>query len=202
VIRINLIPLKEQRELKGLRNFMLGVLVILAILVSITTIHLFQTKSLRDVRNRTAEVAKRIKELEEIKKKVEEFKVKNHELERRIKLIAQLEENRTGPLFVMDSMADAIPERAWVDEFTEKGLRAKLEGIAWNEFTVSEFMKHLQASNYFSNVKLKSIKKKNLQNLPLRSFVIESSLNYSGKTKEQTDGNEKNNNEGKSKAEL
>lgn len=201
MIRINLIPLEEQKEIKGLRNLVLGVLIIIAVLVSITTIHLFQSKSLSDVKNKTAKVEKRIKELEEIRKKVEEFKVKNKELERRIELIAQLEENRTGPLFVMDSMSDAIPERAWVDKFTEKGFRAKLEGIAWNEFTVSDFMKHLQSSNYFTNVELKSIKKKNLQNLPLRSFVIESKLNYSGKTKEKTEIKEINS-EDKNKAEL
>ncbi|MFQ5787947.1 MAG: PilN domain-containing protein [Thermodesulfobacteriota bacterium] len=201
MIRINLISLEEQKEIKGLRNFILGVLIIIAVLVSITTIHLFQSESLMDVKNKTAKAEKRIKELEEIKKKVEEFKVKNKELERRIKLIAQLEENRTGPLFVMDSMSDAIPERAWVDKFTEKGFRAKLEGIAWNEFTVSDFMRQLQSSNYFTNVELKSIKKKNLQKLPLRSFVIESKLNYSGKTKKKTESKEKNS-EDKNKAEL
>ncbi len=201
MIRINLIPFEEQREIKGVRNFILGVLIIVAVLALITIIHLFQAKEFTDVKNKTAKVEKRIRELEEVKKKVEEFKVKNQELERRIKLIAQLEENRTGPLFVMDSLADAIPKRAWIDKFTEKGFKAKLDGIAWNEFTVSDFMKHLQSSNYFNNVELKAIKKKNIQDLPLRGFVIESTLNYSGKTKEKP-GSEEKNKEDKSKAEL
>ena len=200
MIRINLIPFKEQKEIKGLRSFILGVLMILAVLVSITTIHIFQSSSLKNVKNKTVKVQYRIKELEKIKKKVEEFKAKNQELERRINLIAQLEANRTGPLFVMDSMSDAIPERAWIDKFTEKSFTAKLEGIAWNEFTISDFMKHLQSSKYFTNVELRSIKKKDLQNLPLRSFVIESRLNYSGRAKEKTESEGKNK-EDKSKAE-
>jgi type IV pilus assembly protein PilN len=136
---------------------------------------------------RTAWVQKRLKELEEIKKKVDDYKARNAELERRIKLIQELEDNRNGPLFVMDSLSKSIPERSWIDKFTETGYSAKLEGIAWNEFTVSDFLKNLQASKYFGNVELKSIKKQIMQDLPLRSFVINASLNYSGKTKENVD---------------
>jgi hypothetical protein len=41
-----------------------------------------------------------------------------------------------------------------------------MEGVAWNEFTVSDFMKGLKSSSYFNDVELVSIKKKEIQNLP------------------------------------
>jgi len=203
LIRINLLPGGEV-EARAFGDIIVGGLVIFALIVSISALHLYQAKSLRDVNKATLRVEKRIKDLEGVKKKVEAFKAKNAELERRIKLIELLEQNRAAQLYVMESLAEAIPQRAWIDKFTEKGNNAKVEGIAWNEFTVSDFMKSLKSSNYFNDVELVSIQKiqrKAMQNLPLRSFVIESILNFSGKAVEDNNNEEKPN-EGKSKANL
>jgi len=200
LIRINLLPGGEV-EARGYGDLIVGGLVIFALIVSILALHLYQAKSLRDVNKATLMVEKRIKELEDVKKKVEAFKAKNAELVRRIKLIEELEQNRAGQLYVLESLAGAIPERAWIDKFTEKGANAKIEGIAWNEFTVSDFMKSLKSSNYFKDVELVSIQKKVMQKLPLRSYVIESNLNFSGTVVEDNKTEEKPS-EGKSKANL
>ncbi|HEX9667831.1 MAG TPA: PilN domain-containing protein [Thermodesulfobacteriota bacterium] len=201
MIRINLLPSEQKKEARALGDLIVGGLVIFAVIVSILALHLYQAKALRDVNKETLRVEKRIKELEDVKEKVEAFKAKNAELERRIKLIQLLEQNRAAQLNVMESLAEAIPQRAWIDKFTETGDKAKVEGIAWNEFTVSDFMKSLKSSNYFKDVELVSIQKKEMQNLPLRSFVIESNLSYSGKVEEGSEDTEKTE-KGKNKANL
>jgi type IV pilus assembly protein PilN len=201
LIRINLLPSEQKKEARALGDLIVGGLVIFAVIVSILALHLYQAKALRDVNKETLRVEKRIKELEDVKEKVEAFKAKNAELERRIKLIQLLEQNRAAQLYVMESLAEAIPQRAWIDKFTETGDKAKVEGIAWNEFTVSDFMKSLKSSNYFNDVELVSIQKKEMQNLPLRSFVIESNLSYSGKVEEGSEDTEKTE-KGKNKANL
>ena len=187
MIRLNLIPREGRKVQRVISDFNKGVILVLAIVGVCLILYLYQYRQLSEVMERTAWVQKRLKELEEIKKKVDDYKARNAELERRIKLIQELEDNRTGPLFVMDSLSKSIPERSWINKFTETGYSAQLQGIAWNEFTVSDFLKNLQASKYFGNVELKSIKKQIMQDLPLRSFVINASLNYSGKTKENVD---------------
>jgi type IV pilus assembly protein PilN len=201
LIRINLLPSEQKKEARALGDLIVGGLVIFAVIVSILALHLYQAKALRDVNKETLRVEKRIKELEDVKEKVEAFKAKNAELERRIKLIQLLEQNRAAQLYVMESLAEAIPQRAWIDKFTETGDKAKVEGIAWNEFTVSDFMKSLKSSNYFKDVELVSIQKKEMQKLPLRSFVIESNLNYSGKVEEGSEDTGKTEEE-KNKANL
>jgi type IV pilus assembly protein PilN len=200
LIRINLVPGGEV-EARAYGDLVVGGLVVFALIVSILALHLYQAKTLRDVNKATLMVEKRIKDLEDVKKEVEAFKAKNAELERRIKLIEQLEQDRAGQLYVLESLAGAIPERAWIDKFTEKGANAKIEGIAWNEFTVSDFMKSLKSSNYFNDVELVSIQKKVMQKLPLRGYVIESNLNFSGKVVEDNKTEEKPS-EGKSKPNL
>jgi type IV pilus assembly protein PilN len=187
MIRINLLPVEEKREVKGLGEFIVYVFVIIAVLVVLVATNIVQNKRIANTNKRIEDVKRRIAKLEDVKKRVEEFKAKNKELEDRIKAIAILEENRTGPLFVMDSLSSAVPDRAWIDKFTEKSSVAQIEGIAWDERTVADFMKRLQSSPYFQNVELKVIKTKEIQNLPLKNFAIESKLNYSGKVKTEED---------------
>ena len=81
-------------------------------------------------------------------------------------------------MFVLDSLSAAIPQRAWISKFESKGQSSKIKGIAWNEFTVADFLKSLENSQFFQNVQIKSIGKKEFNDLALRDFEITSSLNF------------------------
>jgi type IV pilus assembly protein PilN len=192
MIRINLIPAPERREIKGVGELFIGICVLIALFIVIAAIHVMQVNKINDVNRRVAASERRIKELSVIKAKVDDFKAKNAELNRRIEIINILEQNRTGPLYVMDALSHAIPNKAWIDEFTEKGAQTKLVGIADNEFTVADFMQALQSSPYFVGVELGVIRKTEIRKLDLRSFVINTRLDYAGKsvteTKDQTPG--------------
>ena len=185
MIRINLIPEPERKEVRGTGEIFIGICVLAALFAAIVAIHILQGNRIEEVNRRIAKAEKRIKELEVVKKKVDEFKAKNAELNRRIEIINVLEKNRTGPLYVMDALSQAIPNKAWIDEFTEKGSQTKLVGIADNEFTVADFMKALQTSPYFVGVELGVIKKTELRKLDLRAFVINTKLDYAGKSRTQ-----------------
>lgn len=180
MIRINLIPEPERKEVKGGGEILVGIGVLVALFVTITAIHIMQAKQIDEVNRGIARAEKRIKSLEAVKKKVDDFKAKNAELNRRIEIINVLEKNRTGPLYVMDALSRAMPNKAWIDEFTEKGQQTKLVGIADNEFTVADFMQALQSSPYFVGVELGVIKKTELRKLDLRAFVINTRLDYAG----------------------
>lgn len=180
MIRINLIPEPERKEVKGGGEVFVGICVLVALFVAIAAIHIMQAKKIEEVNRRIVKAEKRIKALEAVKKKVDDFKAKNAELNRRIEIIGVLEKNRTGPLYVMDALSRAMPNKAWVDEFTEKAGQTKLVGIADNEFTVADFMQALQSSPYFVGVELGVIKKTELRKLDLRTFVINTKLDYTG----------------------
>lgn len=180
MIRVNLLGVAEKREYKGLGQLFIGFSVLIALFIVLTALHLMQDKKLNGVYGSIAQAEQRIKELEAIKQKVDDFKAKNAELNRRIEIIQVLEKNRTGPLYVMDALGKSTPNRAWIDEFSEKGLQATLTGIADNEFTVADFMESLQKSPYFTGVELGVIKKTSIRNQSLRNFVIYSRLDYQG----------------------
>ena len=167
---------------------------IIALFAGITALHIIQSNNMKDVQAKTQKAQKEIKSLEAIKKRVDEFKAKNRELRRRIEIINTLERNRTGPLFVMDALAAAMPSRAWIDEFTESGMNAKMIGIADNEFTIADLMESLQASPYFKTVELGVIKKTSMRKQQLRSFSLHSRLDYTGGKKKKSEKSNKKQN--------
>ena len=184
MIRINLLPKVEIKKPKrGVGEIFIGTLALLVVLGVILATHFTQSGKINKTNDEIRITDKKIEDLKDVEAQVNEFKAKNKELERRIQIIADLEKRRSGPLYVMDSLSTAIPTRSWIDDVKSKGIATSINGIAWNEFTVSEFMKNLQKSDYFTNVKLKVIKQKDVSSLPLRQFEITSDLNFLGKSK-------------------
>ena len=185
MIKINLLPKVDVKApKKGVSELFLGSLALLAVLGVILATHFSQAGKIKKTKNDIKVTQQKIDDLKEVEEQVNEFKRKNQELERRIQIIADLETKRSGPLYVMDSLSKAIPDRSWINQFKSKGNGVTLTGVAWNEFTVADFMKELQKSNYYKNVRLKLIEKATISNLPLRKFEITSSLDFLGKKPE------------------
>ncbi len=182
MIRINLLPKVEiKKPRKGVGEIFIGTLALLVVLGVILATHFSQAGKISKTRDEIKSTEKKITALKDVEEQVNEFKEKNKELERRIQIIADLEKKRSGPLYVMDSLSSSIPARSWINDIKSKGSSTTITGIAWNEFTVAEFMKNLQSSNYFKNVKLKVIKQEDVSSLPLRKFEITSSMDFIGK---------------------
>ena len=178
MIKINLLPLEERKQVEGLGQFIFGLFIILLVIGAMITVVIMQNKQISGIVDETVQVNKRIKELDKIRKKVEKFKVQNKRLEQRIKVIARLEKNRVGPLYVMDALSSQIPERAWISAFSTRGSSAKITGTASSEFVISEFMRSLQSSPHFRYVNLSKIRNKRVSGKVFKSFGLSVGLNY------------------------
>lgn len=182
MIRINLLPKVEiKKPRKGVGEMFISTLALLVVLGVILATHFTQAGKIRDTKEEIKITEKKIEALKDVEKQVNEFKEKNKELERRIQIIADLEKKRSGPLYVMDSLSTSIPSRSWIENIKSQRDKTIIIGIAWNEFTVAEFMRNLQNSNFFKDVKLKVIKQEEVSSLPLRKFEITSEIDFIGK---------------------
>ena len=182
MIRINLLPKVDiKKPRKGVGEMFIGTLALLVVLGVILATHFSQAGKIRNTKNEIKSTEKKIEALKDVEKQVNEFKEKNKELERRIQIIVDLEKKRSGPLYVMDSLSTSIPSRSWIENIKSKRDHTTITGIAWNEFTVAEFMRNLQNSNYFKDVKLKVIKQEEVSSLTLRKFEITSKMDFIGK---------------------
>lgn len=134
-----------------------------------------------DLTMQQAAKEKQLAQIQQVTKKVKDIEKKQLDLEERLVRIATLKRNKLGPVRVLDALNSAIPERAWITEARERGDVMKLDGMALDGETISQFMRELEKSDYFPKVELDVAKQVDKQGVKIQSFSIRASVSYAGK---------------------
>jgi len=192
MIRINLLPYRAARKKENIRKqisiFFFSFLVVVAIV-------LFYNMSLQkriDVLNtKIAENKKMLAKFEKQAKEVDRIKNAFNNLEKKTKVIKNLETKRKDAVCLLDNMTKVVAEytsisgsdslsdkdntpvkRLWFTNFEAKGNNIGIKGIAMDNKTVANFMTRLENSKLYKNVNLKTLKQQKITKLNLKSFDI------------------------------
>ncbi len=174
MIRINLLPTKAVVRATTFRTQV----IIASVVVLVSLIGMFSWAASLNSRiskldSDIAQKQKELKEVEKARKKLKAIKKLNNNLKKKLEVIDNIEKARTGPVWMMDQLTDAISrfpvksyktgEVTWryLDDkvFLKKMNIAKgkitLEGIAINNTYLVAFLNNLKSkSDVFVNVKL------------------------------------------------
>ena len=159
MIRINLLPVKAAQKKE-----MLQAQLIVVALAMIATLGLCAAAYMYvagEVEERQARIDQKQAEISQLMKKIGEvnqFKKRQQALRAKLDVLDQLKASRGGPLYLLDALYEALPEKLWLIKFQEGSGRASMSGIGVNEETVAQFMRNLEASDFFEGVELKVTK--------------------------------------------
>jgi len=155
MLEINLLAHREAKRLADIRE---SVVVLLLGLVAVGLGVIFVDGRIESqiavaqatVRQLEAEV-ERYRPQEE---QVAAFKKRKAELENKLEVIRELERARSGPVMMLDQLADETPERLWLTTLSTEGGKIRLAGASLDNVVVADFLRALNRSDYFSNVDL------------------------------------------------
>ena len=198
MIRINLIGSREGEESSSRRTE--GVLaggVLGLVLAGIALSYLSQQSI---VRNLEATAATLEAELVKIRLQDEEFKKmeqQKKETEDKLRIVATLtsKERRAAPVHILDDLSSSAPEYLWLIDFTERGGTARINGKAVDNQTIASFANDLAKSRYFQKVEIRETSQEDVTTtpqrvspggkqappqprIPVKKFLIESTINY------------------------
>lgn len=159
MIRINLLPVKAAQKKEMLQGQM--IVVALAMIVTFGLCAAAYMYVSGEVEARQARIDQKQAEISQLMKKIGEvnqFKKRQKDLRAKLDVLDQLKASRVGPLYILDALYEALPDKLWLTSFQEGSGRASLSGIGVNEETVAQFMRNLEASEYFENVELRVTK--------------------------------------------
>ncbi|MBN1833572.1 MAG: PilN domain-containing protein [Deltaproteobacteria bacterium] len=172
MIRINLLPFRAARKKENIRrqvSYYFGS-VILAVVVMI---YLFvgvrgDLKSLKQKKqSKEAELAT----FEETIKRIDELEKKIAEMRKKLDVIKDLEKKKTGPVHLLDQVADAIPrDKLFLTSFVEKDGKLTLTGTAMDNETFSVFMTRLAEAELITSVDMKETKARSIPEYKLNVF--------------------------------
>jgi type IV pilus assembly protein PilN len=174
MIRINLLPFRAARKKENVRRqlsiFVLSLVLIFLVLLGVQT---WSNSKLGQLETRLEETKKEVDRLTKINEKIKNYKKEISDNEKKIKVIKQLEANRTEPVKLIDAMTSLIvPNRMWFNAFDAKGPNVDIKGIAVDNKTVADFMTQLERSKLFSAVNLVTVQQEKIRNLDMKKFHI------------------------------
>ena len=159
MIRINLLPVKAAQKKEMLQAQL--IVVALAMIATLALCAAAYMYVAGEVEERQARIDQKQAQIQQLKKKIGEvnqFKKRQQALRAKLDVLDQLKASRVGPLYLLDALYEALPEKLWLIKFQEGSGRASMSGIGVNEETVAQFMRNLEESAFFSGVELKVTK--------------------------------------------
>lgn len=187
MIRINLLSTREIEAEEGRRqDTIVGVLALGATVALCLAVFFYQfvrtTMLQRELAGLKAEVAA----IEGQAKEVNELQRTNAALKEKISVIEDLSKKKVGPVRVMESLSASAPERLWLTEFKEVSGSLTLTGMAVDNQTIADFLKALQASQYFKDVELVETVQTQQDKTAYKKFSLKSRLVYQPQPDAQT----------------
>src|SRR5206468_143975 len=76
------------------------------------------------------------------------------ELREKLRVIAELEARKVGPVRLLEDLSGATPDKLWLLEFADTGGAVKISGLGVDEQTVADFLRRLASSPYFRRIDL------------------------------------------------
>jgi len=191
--RINLLPTKDA-QIANQRRQQVSMAVLGACLVALLMVvpYVLQKRTISRLDGEMEELRVEVAKYEELTKEAKDLDKKRKELQTKLDVIHDLDKKRVGPTRVLSDLSDAVPEKLWIEDFTETGGVANVVGWALDNQTVAGFMTQLEASEYFNNVDLteatqpegaEQVKSFSSEagTMRFKRFVIKANINYFGK---------------------
>lgn len=160
MIRINLLPFRAARQKENIRQ-QVSVFVLMMVFFILALIYytIHMDKKIDQIKSETDVITAQIALFKEKADKVTLIMKNLAILEQKLQIVKTLELRRWEPLELLDTMTSlVVPKRMWLTSLKTEHSTVTLNGIAFDNKTVADFMTRLELSHLFNSVDLNNIK--------------------------------------------
>jgi type IV pilus assembly protein PilN len=158
MIRINLLPVRQNRKLDAARkDLFLAVLGGLLVLGTVAAGWTLLSVQLSTARTEVAALQAEVDKLKADVAKVEEAEKFKAELAKKLAVIGELRARKNGPVHLLEDLANATPDRLRLTGFKQIDKDLSITGVAVSNEVISQFLRSLDASPWFDAVYLQNI---------------------------------------------
>ncbi len=161
MIRINLLPVKEDKFAKEATDFLIiFVAAISLVLVLLVLNSRVLTEMEKESVARIQEADREIANLRVIMGEIQSLKEKKEALQSKMDMIVRLQQQNIGPVRVLDELSLKLPSsKIWLEKLTLRGNRIDIDGYTLENQEVANFMNQLENSMFFSGINLRKVSK-------------------------------------------
>lgn len=177
MIRINLLPHREEKRKARQKQF--AVLAGIAAAVSLSIAALLWFAFDHQIENQkgrnkylTDEIATLDKKIEEIRKIREE----TASLLAKKQVVESLQSNRSEPVYLLDQLLRQLPEGLYLKSIRQTGTKVNVTGYAQSNARVAALMRNIEASPYIESPSLVEIKATTVNTVRANEFNLDFSI--------------------------
>ncbi len=157
--QINLLPWREERRQQLKKDFIVRILLVLALGVGTVILADRVVNGQIDYQNaRNSYLKKHIKELDKMVAEIKELERRRNQLIERMRVIQELQGNRPIIVRVMDQIVRTVPDGVFYNNLSSKSGKISINGVAESNNRVSSLMRRLDASDWLANPNLDKVK--------------------------------------------
>jgi len=148
--RLNLLPWRDQRRKEQDRQLLsiaVGAWILMGLVIFYA--HLHVSGLIDNQQKRNDFIVAETKKLDEEIKEIKELQAARAALLARMRVIQQLQMDRTQIVHLFDDLARKLPEGVYLTSLKQSGLNLTLTGNAQSNARVSALMRNLDASDWF-----------------------------------------------------
>jgi len=173
MIRINLIPYRTARRQRQILQHIAAALgvVVLAVMVSLG-LHTYATTTLSELQQNLTLLTAQNKAMNKKIGKIRNLDKLRADVERKLKLVDQLQYGRFRSLETLLALSHAIPENVWLLNVKDSGGNLELKGLGESNKAVANFMRALDQEKVLTGVNLQVIQRGKVSEMPVRKFSL------------------------------
>lgn len=176
MIRINLLPWREERRALQQRFFMymLAVGAVIA-LGAMFGVHMYMENLIENQRARNQFLQAEIDKLKGADEEIKRIEKVRAGLLARLEVVKNLQQSRPGMVMVFDALVRRLPTNIYLTGFNTAGQEVTFNGVAESNNVISDFMRQLTLSGLFTEPVLTVIENKEVNKVKASVFELKTS---------------------------
>ena len=173
MVRINLLPHREQRRQARQRQFIslaIGLAILGLAVVGLG--HVFIAARIDNQNSRNTLLKGEIVKLDEQIKEIDKLREQTQALLARKQIVETLQSNRTEAVHLLDQLVRQLPDGLYLRSVKQNGAKVTLVGYAQSNARVSTLMRNIESSPWLGSPELVEIKSVALDKLKVNEFTL------------------------------
>ena len=174
--RINLLPWREELRKQKQQEF--GIIAISSVVIAgliVLLAHLHVDGLINDQNQRNAYLESEISILNKRIGRIRELEAMKDNLLARMNVIQELQGSRPESVHLMDELVRTLPEGVHLNTFQQKNKALTMTGIAESNARVSDYMRQIDTSEWFTGPRLDVIKTSESNRRRIANFTLRGS---------------------------
>jgi len=173
MVRINLLPHREQRRIARQRQFIsmaIGLAVLGLAIVGL--VHIVIAARIENQNSRNALLKTEIAKLDKQIKEIDKLREQTQALLARKQIVETLQLNRTEAVHLHDQLVRQLPDGLYLKSVKQSGAKITLTGYAQSNARVSTLMRNIESSPWLTSPELVEIKSVALDKQKANEFTL------------------------------